>query len=247
MPKDPFEGLGRASATSSPALSSSSLGVKRPSEPDSPQARRLKTKDLTVNGGYIADSEWRRSCPLQHPPYPILLVGRVATMVDKFTKYIQDVFVHRLRTYQDEHEELKGKSRFRRKNIPAISILDYMTRICNYVVALEPVMLLAVLQYAHVVDPVSEDDFPSTSSNVKTLLIIDVYTIHRFVMASLCVASKALGDHYYSNSFYAKVGGISTSELNALELELVVLLDWRLQVTQPQQSKYWGLIENIET
>jgi hypothetical protein len=175
-----------------------------------------------------------------------MLVGRVATMVDRFTKYIQDVFVHRLRTYQGEHEELRGKSRFRRKNIPAISILDYMTRICNYVVALEPAMLLAVLQYAHLVDPVSEE-FPNTSGDAKTLLIIDVYTIHRFVMASLCVASKALGDHYYSNSFYAKVGGISTSELNALELELVVLLDWRLQMSQTQQRKYWDLIENIDT
>ncbi|MCO5565197.1 hypothetical protein L7F22_018870 [Adiantum nelumboides] len=37
--------------------------------------------------------------------------------------------------------------------------------------------------------------------------------------------------NYYNNAYYAKVGGVSTAEMNRLELEFVFTLGFRLQVT----------------
>lgn len=106
-------------------------------------------------------------------------------------------------------------SRFHSRAAPAISIADYLRRIMKYA-AVEKVCLLILLIY---IDRVCESH---RSFTISTL------TVHRFIITSICVSSKALSDSYCSNGFYAKVGGISTKELNNLELELLFLIDWRL-------------------
>jgi len=55
-------------------------------------------------------------------------------------------------------------------------------------------------------------------------------TCHRFIIASVVVASKALCDAFCTNSHYAKVGGIRVGELNVLEKEFLAHIDWRLTV-----------------
>ena len=47
------------------------------------------------------------------------------------------------------------------------------------------------------------------------------------------LAIKYNEDHYYDNSFYARVGGVSLEELNFLEREMLLLLRYELYV-QPQ-------------
>lgn len=134
--------------------------------------------------------------------------------------------------------------------MPVISLREYVARICNYVVALEPVMLLAVLAYANVLDTPDDKDRNHDGEvehiTKPALVVIDLYAVHRFVITGICVASKALGDHYYSNAFYAKVGGVSTAELDALELELVMLLDWRLQCPYAEIIRYWKALETLD-
>lgn len=44
-------------------------------------------------------------------------------------------------------------------------------------------------------------------------------------------AAKLTDDNFYNNSYYAKIGGIATAELNRLELQLLKLLDFRLVVS----------------
>ncbi len=55
-------------------------------------------------------------------------------------------------------------------------------------------------------------------------------TVHRFLIASITVSTKALCDAFCTNSHYAKIGGIKVAELNLLERELLMALDWRLTV-----------------
>lgn len=58
-------------------------------------------------------------------------------------------------------------------------------------------------------------------------------TIHRFIIASITVSSKALCDVFCTNTHYAKVGGITVAELNMLEKEFLGVIDWRLFVSLP--------------
>ncbi|KAH7427221.1 hypothetical protein KP509_10G034800 [Ceratopteris richardii] len=55
--------------------------------------------------------------------------------------------------------------------------------------------------------------------------------IHRLLITSVMVAAKFLDDAYYNNAYYAKVGGVTTAEINRLELEFLFTLGFRLQVT----------------
>jgi hypothetical protein len=52
------------------------------------------------------------------------------------------------------------------------------------------------------------------------------------------LAVKFFDDVYYSNAYYAKVGGIRTKEVNALETQFLRLIDWRLHVSPKEYDQY---------
>eukprot|EP00316_Scyphosphaera_apsteinii_P001297 CAMPEP_0119324104 /NCGR_PEP_ID=MMETSP1333-20130426/62350_1 /TAXON_ID=418940 /ORGANISM="Scyphosphaera apsteinii, Strain RCC1455" /LENGTH=307 /DNA_ID=CAMNT_0007331723 /DNA_START=137 /DNA_END=1060 /DNA_ORIENTATION=+ len=54
---------------------------------------------------------------------------------------------------------------------------------------------------------------------------------HRLIITALLVASKANDDVFHANTFMARCGGLSSAELNELELEFCSRLDWRLGVS----------------
>jgi hypothetical protein len=73
---------------------------------------------------------------------------------------------------------------------------------------------------------------------------ISSLTVHRFLITSATVAAKGLSDSFWTNSLYARVGGVSVRELALLELEFLRRLDWRI-VPKPEVlvDYYKGLVE----
>ncbi|KAJ3170841.1 hypothetical protein HK101_011323 [Irineochytrium annulatum] len=118
-------------------------------------------------------------------------------------------------------------TRFHSKSPPGIGIHDYLARIVKYS-RLEPVCLLILLIY---VDRACER---------RKSFVITSLTIHRFIITALTLASKSQSDYFLSASASAKIGGISTEELNCLELELLFLLDWDLHVTAAKVQDYYS-------
>lgn len=68
--------------------------------------------------------------------------------------------------------------------------------------------------------------------------VIDSYNIHRLVIAGVTVASKFFSDVFYTNSRYAKVGGLPLAELNQLELQFLLLNDFRLVIPGDEMQRY---------
>ncbi|XP_051141761.1 cyclin-P3-1-like [Andrographis paniculata] len=64
-----------------------------------------------------------------------------------------------------------------------------------------------------------------------TALILTSLTVHRLLIAAVVVAAKFIDDSFFNNAYYARVGGVSTAELNKLEMKLLFGLDFRLHVT----------------
>lgn len=56
------------------------------------------------------------------------------------------------------------------------------------------------------------------------------------------IAIKSFEDKYYKNDYYAKVGGISAKEINRLEIEFLVLIDFRLYVSYEVFSHFRELV-----
>ena len=76
---------------------------------------------------------------------------------------------------------------------------------------------------------------------------ISSLTVHRFLIASATVASKGLSDAFWTNTTYARVGGVSLKELTLLELEFLTRVEWRI-VPKPEVlvDYYRSLIEHNE-
>ncbi|KAF7724125.1 hypothetical protein EC973_001309 [Apophysomyces ossiformis] len=119
-------------------------------------------------------------------------------------------------------------TRFHSRTAPNnITLGDYLRRIVKYT-SLEKSCLLILLIY---IDRVCE---------LHPQFTISSLTVHRFLITAVTVSSKALCDSYCTNSHYAKVGGISTQELNTLELEFLRLIDWRLASSGPILQQYYA-------
>lgn len=67
---------------------------------------------------------------------------------------------------------------------------------------------------------------------------IDSFNVHRLVIAGVTVASKFFSDVFYTNSRYAKVGGLPQAELNQLELQFLLLNDFRLSIPSEELQRY---------
>ncbi|KAF9566032.1 hypothetical protein EC968_003928 [Mortierella alpina] len=117
-------------------------------------------------------------------------------------------------------------TRFHSRAPPQISVYDYLRRIVKYT-SLERACLLVILIY---IDRVCE--------KVRTFTISSL-TVHRFIIASVTLAAKAVCDSYCTNSHYAKVGGLSTQELNTLEVEFLGLIEWRVAVEGTVLQRYY--------
>ncbi|KAI0147639.1 cyclin-domain-containing protein [Xylariaceae sp. FL1272] len=71
-----------------------------------------------------------------------------------------------------------------------------------------------------------------------TYFVVDSFNIHRLIIAGVTCASKFFSDVFYTNSRYAKVGGLPLAELNHLELQFLLLNDFRLSVPVEDLEAY---------
>ena len=69
-------------------------------------------------------------------------------------------------------------------------------------------------------------------------------TVHRFLITAATVAAKGLSDSFWTNSTYARIGGISTGELATLELDFLQRVEFRI-VPQPEAlvDYYYSLVQ----
>ncbi|PFH52027.1 hypothetical protein AMATHDRAFT_141017 [Amanita thiersii Skay4041] len=120
-------------------------------------------------------------------------------------------------------------TRFHSRSAPSISVLDYLKRIIRFtnVEASQRSCLLTTLYY---IDRICAR---------MPLFTLSSLTCHRFIIASIAVASKGLCDVFCTNSLYAKVGGISVTELNILEREFLSAIDWHLMCTRDILQEYY--------
>ncbi|KAF9563315.1 cyclin-domain-containing protein, partial [Agrocybe pediades] len=119
---------------------------------------------------------------------------------------------------------------FHARNVPTISLEAYLLRILKYCPTTNHVFL-SLLVYFERMSKLSNDA-------VGRAFVIDSYNIHRLVIAGVTVASKFFSDVFYTNSRYAKVGGLPLPELNQLELQFLLLNDFRLVISSSEMQHY---------
>ncbi|KAI9827606.1 MAG: hypothetical protein M1826_006268 [Phylliscum demangeonii] len=79
-------------------------------------------------------------------------------------------------------------------------------------------------------------------AGLSHFFVVDNYNIHRLVIAGVTCASKFFSDVFYTNSRYAKVGGLPLAELNHLEIQFLILNDFRLFVPVEELEAYGTML-----
>ncbi|KAL2478037.1 Cyclin-U4-1 [Forsythia ovata] len=113
---------------------------------------------------------------------------------------------------------------------PSISIQSYLERIFKYA-SCSPSCYIVAYVYL--------DRFTQR----QPTLPINSFNVHRLLITSVMIAAKFMDDLYYNNACYAKVGGISTTEMNFLEVDFLFGLGFNLNVTPTTFYKYCSYLE----
>ncbi|KAL5114204.1 Pho80p cyclin [Pleosporales sp. CAS-2024a] len=144
---------------------------------------------------------------------------------------ISDMLMELVRINDEQPLRDGALTRFHSRAPPGISIRDYLSRLIVHA-TLSPPILLSMVFY---VDKLCA---------MYPAFTISSLTVHRFLITSATVAAKGLSDSFWTNSLYARVGGVSVRELALLELEFLRRLDWRI-VPKPEVlvDYYKGLVE----
>ncbi|KAH8922474.1 cyclin-domain-containing protein [Atractiella rhizophila] len=141
---------------------------------------------------------------------------------------------------------------FHARNVPSISIEAYLIRILKYCPTTNEVFLSLLVYFDRMArlaaggDPekeVGDDVSISEKSSIgpagdRVPFAIDSFNVHRLVIAGVTVASKFFSDVFYTNSRYAKVGGLPLHELNQLELQFLLLNDFNLMIPLDEMQRY---------
>lgn len=109
-------------------------------------------------------------------------------------------------------------------NLPMISIIDYLNRILKYSEINISSIVLAVIY----IDKMCE----------QQRYVLSQHNIHRLILSACLISAKFNEDKVFNNSYFAKIGGVSVKEVNQLEYEFYVLLDFKLIVDKGYYDKY---------
>lgn len=125
-------------------------------------------------------------------------------------------------------------TRFHCKYAPAMSIGDYIGRVRRFF-GCEASCYVVALTY---IDRLIK---------VKPEIVFSPLSSHRMIITAITLAAKFNEDTFYSNKYYAKVGGVPLRELNMLEHYFLQLIDWKLQVAPEEYEVYASLARQAAT
>jgi hypothetical protein len=115
-------------------------------------------------------------------------------------------------------------TKFQCSYAPDVSIISYLERIRKYAKCSDCCFVISLIYIDRMIE----------SCNV----VLTSLNVHRLLITSIMLSAKFLDDLFYNNAFYAKLGGVSVTELNALEIEFLQKIHFSLYVSPESYCKY---------
>ena len=130
------------------------------------------------------------------------------------------------RTKPDYKTKLKLQihSPFTSLSIPSISLSDYLHRIWKYSKMDESSLIFALVYI----------DRMCTKNNI----ILTEFNVHRILCSSILIAIKFNEDKFFTNKYYSKIGGMELKQLNEMEMEFLVAINFHMFIENKLFEKY---------
>lgn len=122
---------------------------------------------------------------------------------------------------------------FNNKNIPSISIKDYLFRLIKHTQINKSTIIIILI-------------YIDRTCNINHFFL-SYYNIHKLILAAFILAIKYNEDNYYSMVFYSKLGGVTPGELNKLEFEFLILIRYNLLVQEELYKKYYNDLMSLKS
>eukprot|EP00929_Paragymnodinium_shiwhaense_P053966 TRINITY_DN27052_c0_g1_i1.p1 TRINITY_DN27052_c0_g1~~TRINITY_DN27052_c0_g1_i1.p1 ORF type:complete len:297 (+),score=64.31 TRINITY_DN27052_c0_g1_i1:92-982(+) len=143
-----------------------------------------------------------------------------------------DVLERRAAGVPEDSPEDKELHTFYGVQAPGIGIDGYLMRIFEYFKCSRECFVVAAAYLDRLV-------------HMNAELLLNSLSIHRLLLTSIVVAVKFQDDIIHSNAAYAKIGGVSTSQLNRMESTFLRRLRWHLSVSEEEFERYNELLYNV--
>ena len=152
-------------------------------------------------------------------------------IIKKMSDLLEDICYDNTKNLKSE-KNLHIKP-FLMRNIPPISIKDYLERLCKYSKINTSTIILILIYIDRI-------------CNIQKFKLT-YYNVHKLILASMIIAIKYNEDEYYSNKFYSKLGGVSISEIVFLEYNFLSLIHYNLFVNNALFKKYNDYISSADS
>ncbi|KAF3565396.1 hypothetical protein DY000_02019565 [Brassica cretica] len=126
-----------------------------------------------------------------------------------------------------EHQRISAFSALTK---PSISVRSYMERIFKYANCSDSCYIVAYIYLDRFIQK-------------QPFVPIDSFNVHRLIITSVLVSAKFMDDLCYNNAYYAKIGGITTEEMNLLELDFLFGIGFQLNVTLSTYNNYCSSLQ----
>ncbi|XP_073525907.1 uncharacterized protein [Phyllobates terribilis] len=140
------------------------------------------------------------------------LIGFLSTLLERLAESNE-------RRREQASPAMQNPTAFHGVTLPSISIRSYLERIFRYANCSESCYLVAYVYLDRL------------AQRQPMVGAVDSLNIHRLLITSVLIAAKFMDDMYYNNAYYARIGGISTKEMNFLEVEFLFGLGFRLNIS----------------
>lgn len=146
----------------------------------------------------------------------------------KMLNLISLIILEIIEENKNEKHKIKQmvKSVFYMKNMPNIELQDYLCRMNKYLKPEISTFIIALIYLDRI------------CSDKKNNILLIENNVYKLFLAAVIIAVKYNEDSYDDNNYFAKVGGITLSEMNILEKEILNLLNFRVWVSEEIYSKY---------
>ena len=72
----------------------------------------------------------------------------------------------------------------------------------------------------------------------KKKVILTEFNVHRILFSSLLISIKFNEDKYFTNKYYSKIGGMDLRQLNDMEMEFLININFDMFVEPKFYEKY---------
>lgn len=181
------------------------------SKTSSTRSINIASESSTASGS----SESRN--PSQTPQSNVIVHSISMTLMQLITD-------NKAKRHYNEKLKQQAKQIYTSRKLPEISVNDYIVRIAKYMKIEDSTLILALIY----IDRISR----------KRKIFVNEYNVYRLFFMSVVVATKYNEDKHYSNTYYAKIGGVELEQLNQMECEFVMGINFDLFVEAKVFDKY---------